>query len=63
MRQIHQCRIEDQSLRIADFGDRFEHVVKLCFLKGSANLLLLPRLAESLAEPLAKLWEMEFTPA
>jgi hypothetical protein len=33
------------------------------FLKGSANLLLLPRLAESLAEPLAKLWEMEFTPA
>ena len=37
MRQIHQCRIEDQSLRIADLGDRFDHVVKLCFTPNLVN--------------------------
>jgi hypothetical protein len=28
--ELHQSSVEDESLRITDFGDRFEHRVKLC---------------------------------
>jgi len=35
--QVHQRGVEDDALRVADFGDRFDHGVKLCFTDDSVK--------------------------